>query len=273
MNNLSITPTGVGPIRVGHVGSVMDVIAGNLPKNLDGKVFDAHNYDYGFLLASPKDKYSLGESVIVNNTCYATSTDKNTPNYNKTIHGPKFVTGGIFLIPHKAQPSYRVIFDNKSKPIPLINFYQTIYKSINRPLTFVGLIEFADFHATAIGKPPITGVNIFSNSKEYYPNPPVISKTTHAFIIGVLTDYSRATYGGLNKQLEAVVYRTVHPGDTAVQLTNHAHVITLKQSVTKISDVTPPMADQVLHMLVDGTTVTKASLDVFTIDGVDDYLK
>lgn len=271
MDNLSISLIGGVAIQASCIGSIIDVIAGKMPSSLDGKVFNAPDYRYGFLLASPHDKYSLGETVIVNNNCYTTSTDKNKPGYNKTIYGPKFVTSGVFLIPHEAKPTYRVTLDARSKPMPILDLYNAIYESVDCPMTFVGLIEFADFHAIAIGKSPIDGVNIFSNHQEYYSNPPVVAKNVYACIIGVLTDYRQTKYDSLNQQLKVVVYSAIHPGDSdgvGAQLTNHAHVLTLKHAVADISAITPEIADQVLHMFIDGTTVAQAHLDIYTVGSI-----
>ena len=188
MDNLLITSTDAGSSQLGHIGSVLDVIAGKMPESLDGKIFEAKNYLCGFELASPRSKYSLGESIIVNNTCYATSTEKNSPDYNKTIYGPTFITSGMFLIPRQAKPTHKVSLNTATNSTSLLDFYNEIYKQINQPLAFFGLVEFSDFHAMAIGKPPIDGMNIFTNNKEYYPNPAIITKNTQAFIIGALTD-------------------------------------------------------------------------------------
>ena len=275
MDNLLVTSTGTGPSQLGYIGSVMDVIAGKISPALDGKIFDAQNYLYGFELASPHNKYSLGEAIIVNGSCYATSTDKKSPDYGRTIYGPKFTTSGMLLIPHQAKPSYKINLDSKTKPLPLLDFYKQIYDKINRPLAFIGLVTFSNLHATAIGKPPIDGMNIFANKELYYPLPAIVSSNTPAFIFGVLTDYRQNQYEDINKQLEVAVYRTTHPGDTtnSSSLTNHAHVLTLKQSITEISAITPQLADKTLHVFTDNTTITSAQLDVFTINSLDNYQK
>jgi hypothetical protein len=273
MNNLLITSTGAGSCYLGHIGSVLDVIAGKMPESLDGKIFEAKNYLCGFLLASPQSKYSLGESIIVNNNCYTTSTDKSSSNYNSVIYGPKFLTSGMFLIPSQAKPSHRVSLNTATNPVPLLDFYNEIYKQVNQPLAFFGLIELPSFHAIAIGKPPIDGMNIFTNNKEYYPLPAVVEKNTHAFIIGALSNDRQSQYENINKQLEIVLYRTTHPGDTSgsPSLTNHAHALTLKQTIINVAAINSQLTRQILHMFPAGTTVANANLDIFTIKGLDNY--
>ena len=62
-DGLFITPTGAKASRLGYIGSVIDVIAGKIPKNLDGKMFAADNYRFGFEVASPQNKYSIGDTT------------------------------------------------------------------------------------------------------------------------------------------------------------------------------------------------------------------
>jgi len=277
----SLSPTGFGATRLGYIGSVMDVIAGKMSPELDGKVFNARDYLCGFLLASPRDKFSLGEAVIVNGNCYTTATDKTAPDYNKTIHGSKFVTSSVFLIPPDAQPSYKLKLnsDSPALAVPIMDLYQKIYNVVKQPLAFFGMMEIANLSAIAIGKTPIDGLNIFEHQKEYYPNPAITTKNVSVFTIGVLTDYTQNEFADINRQLEVVLYRTTHPGNTYTAannanttITNHAHLLTLKHSLTNISAIVPEAVEQVLHLFPDGTIIANASLDIFTIDGLDNYL-
>ncbi len=266
MAHLSITSTGADPIQAVCIGSVMNVIAGHLPPNLKDKRFQVTPYQYGFLLGSPKGVESLGETVVVNKTCYTTSTDTSAPDYYTTIHGPEFVTSGMFLIPAHAKPSHIVKLSKDLGPMRASDMYNELYQSINHPLAFAGLVEISKLHGTAIARAPIASLNIFDHDKEYYSYPPVVSKNVHAFIMGALTDYDQDRYKALNSQLETILYRTQHPGDAKTQhICNHAHVITLKRAVKSIADITPQVVDRVLHLLFDKTIFSKAHLEVFAI--------
>jgi hypothetical protein len=272
MRQISIVPTGAGPSQAECIGSVKDVIAGHMPQHLDGKTFESRRCRYGFLLGSPRDKYSLGETVIVNNTCYTTSTDTTASIYNKTISGPLFVTSGIFLIPHQALPSHTIDIGPQQGLIQLNDFYNKVYRFIGKPFAFVGQIEFEELHGVAIGKSPIDGLNIFENEKIYYPFSPIQSKNVSAFIIGALAAYSQEKHTTLDGQLEAVLYRTPHPGDTNVQhITSHAHALTLHHRVSKTTDITPQIADRVLHVLPDRTVIAAAHVEIFVLQAIESH--
>jgi hypothetical protein len=272
-DGLFITPTGAKASRLGYIGSVIDVIAGKIPKNLDGKMFAADNYRFGFEVASPQNKYSIGESVIVNNYCYATSTNKNSSDYNTTISGPNFTTNGVFLVPHQAQPSHQVSLKAKKQPIPLLNLYEQLYNKISRPFAFAGIVTFANLHAKAIGKPPIDNLNVFANKSLYYPFPEMTLQNTPAFIFGVITNCHQTEYEEINKQLEVAIYQIPHPKNMphVSTLTTHVHTLTLKQPVTKITAITPQLADKTLHVIPDNTTIISAKLNIFTVQGLDNY--
>lgn len=267
--DFAIETTGRGAARLGYIGSVIDVIAAMLPDNLSSRKFKAADYAYGFELATPRDRYSLGEALIVNGICYATSTDKGSPDYNHTIFGPEFITGGMFLIPEGLEPSHRVRYEAGSSPLSLADFYAEMFKSLKQPSAFVGVIEFAHFHATAIGKPPIDGKNIFEHKTDYFPHPEITGNNVSAIIIGAFTDYGEAKLSEINRQLEVVLYK--NPFDAGSILSNHAHVLTLKQPVGRIEDCRPENADRTLHLFADGTSIRSIHAEIYTISGTDDY--
>jgi hypothetical protein len=266
----AIEELNAGAARLGHIGSVTDVIAARLPEALSGRKFKAPDYKYGFELASPRDTASLGEALIVNGLCYATSTDLSSPDYGRTISGPEFATGGMFLIPQDAKPSHRVSFNAGDTPLPLIDFYRELFGRFRQPMAFVGAAEFSDLHGTAIGKPPIDGRAIFEHREYYFPWPEPRARNVPAFIIGAFTDYREASLEAINAQLEVVLYR--NPFDAASVLTHHAHVLTLKSAVGRIDEITPGMADQTLHLFVDGTLIRSINADIFTIGSIDSLL-
>lgn len=266
---LAIETTGLGAVTLGYIGSVADVLAAKLPDTLSNRIFCAEEYAYGFELASPRDKYSLGEAVIVNGICYATSSDKTSPDYNNTIFGREFVTGGMFIIPHDVEPSHKVTFKANGSSLPISDFYSGLYDAVKQPAAFVSIMEFASFHGTAIGKPPIDGKAIFDHKKEYFPNPETITQNVTAFVIGVLTDYEEPGLSEIKRQLEVVLYK--NPFDSGSALSNHAHVLTLKQPVNEIEEIRPDLAEKTLHLFTDGTALRSLHANVFTIGRLIDY--
>jgi len=269
VNNIILTSTNHGPCQLGHIGTVVDVIAGRLPTELAQRKFKANDYAYGFELATPQDAASLGEAIMVNGMCYSTSTDKDSNTYAKLLTGPEFITSGMFLIPHTAKPSHHAKFIATAGSLNLLDFYSYIYQKIQRPLVFVAVIQFSNLHATAIGKAPIHGVNIFDNSKEYYCNPEINQTQVNAFVMGAMTDYKTKQYAEVNKALEAVLYR--NPFDENTGLTHHAHILTLKQPVDDIAAITPALADRALHLFVEGSTVQTLSAAIYTVNSLKNY--
>lgn len=270
MEGLVIQPTGIKSCQVGHIGKVADVLKGEIPPDLSTTTFSTTQYRCGFVVGSPKNKDSIGEAIIVNGNCYTTSTEKNSADYNKIIYGPKFITNCVFLIPKTTLPSHKLTFTASSKGVSLLDLYKEVYQKINHPLAFAGIIEFADFHAVGIGKSPIDGTGIFEHKNEYYPFPEIRQQHAVAFVVGVITDYQQTTYHDVNQQLEKVLYN--NPFETSSNLTHHAHALTLSKLVAE-NEITPQITMQALHLLADKTVITKANLDIFTINGLDDFQK
>ncbi|MDQ7825160.1 MAG: hypothetical protein RDV48_20325 [Candidatus Eremiobacteraeota bacterium] len=265
----AVESLGSGAARLGHIGSVADVIAARIPEALLSRKFRAADYHYGFELASPRDIYSLGEALMVNGICYANSTDSSSPDYNRTISGPEFVTGGMFLVPHAVEPSHRVNYQAGDSPLALMDFFDALYGRLRHPAVFVGVAEFAEVHGTVIGKPPIDGKAIFEHKEDYYPFPEIRSNEVPAFIIGAFTDYREARFGEINAQLEVVLYKNPFDADTA--LSSHTHALTLKRRVEKIEETGPEKADRVLHLFTGGTAIRSVRADIYTVSGLDDY--
>lgn len=238
------------------IGSVVDTIKGVVDPKLREKWFTAKDYLYGFEAASPKGLSSIGESVLVNGTCYATSSDQ-------VIYGEKFVTGGIFLLPKGAKPSCHLTMDN---PIDLEGLIDAIYDKVKRPVAFVGLLQSETLNTIAIAKPPIDGLNIFENKQYYFPNPPKLLHKVPCFVIGVITSYSDPKWKDLNKQLEVVLYK--NPFDKESTLTSHTHCLVLKPGVTQIKEIIPSTVEKCLHLFIDKTTIKSGRLDLFALDQV-----
>ncbi len=261
---VSIQATGQGPGILGHIGSVEDVIAANLSPEITARRYRAADFAMGFELATPKTLSSMGEAVLVNGFCFANSTDQMSEEYDKTISGKEFISGGMFLIPKSAKPTHRAQVNEK---ISLIHFYQELYRELAHPLAFAGLFHFSEFHGAAIGKPPINGRNIFTHRQEYYPNPDLYEKNRWGFVIGALTNF--VGYPEINEQLKAVLYR--NPMDAQSSLVHHAHVLLLKKKVERLEEVLPLVVDRTLHLFCEGTAIVSGKAEIFLVGGLNDY--
>ena len=266
---LKINATGNAPARLGHLGSIKDVLAARLPDSLTQIRFAATDYLYGFELASPAGPSSLGEALLINGICYATSTDTTSSDYNRTIHGPDFVTGGMFLFPRDAAPSHTVSFTASDSLLSLSDFYWEIYETTKQPTAFVGILDCACFHGTAIGKPPIDGKPIFEHKKEYFPHPEIQATDVTALVMGVFTDIEDSALYKVNGQLEAVLYK--NPFDSDSLLSIHSHALALKHPVKRFEDIRPDLVDRALHLLISGTAIRSLNAHIFTIGEFVDY--
>ncbi|MBF0408085.1 MAG: hypothetical protein HQM10_12060 [Candidatus Riflebacteria bacterium] len=268
-SNLKIEQTGNSAVSLGYIGSIKDVLAAQLPDALLSRTFLAEDYLYGFELASPRDKLSLGEALIVNDTCYTTSSDKTSSDFNRTIFGHEFLTGGMFIIPRGIKPTHKCTFQTDGTPIALMDFHKELYAAVKKPLAFAGIGELAELHGTAIGKPPLDGKAIFDHKDEYFPVPEIRINNVKVFIIGVLTDFGEKNLSSINRQLEVVLYK--NPFDSVPGIDNHTHVITLKQSVKRVEDIRPDTVDRTLHLFADGTAVRFLQADIFAMSHLVDY--
>lgn len=263
-----IHATGRGPVQLGHLGSVQDVLVGILPENLSHETFQAADYLYGFELASPRDCHSLGEAVLVNGLCYATSTDAKSSDYHRTIHGPRFVTGGMLLFPHGIEPGFVATFQAQNSHLSMSDFYREVYKVTRQPTAIVGLFDYAHLHGNAIGMPPIDGRAIFDHRTEFFPHAEVQETNVPALVMSVITDFSDPRSRELNARLEVVLYN--NPLDSESSLSSHAHALTLKSPMVHISGIRPDQANLVLHLLVSGTCIRSLSASIFTLSDVVD---
>lgn len=271
MDGLKIISTGASPARLAYIGTVVDVINAHLPKNLENKRFSVASFAAAFELGTPKDKHSLGECIALNGQCYTTSTDQKGLDYYKTIHGPSFMTSGIFILPNGVKPTHQIQQNSLKKALPILKLYEQIYANVKQACAFVGTVIFDDFHSTAICKAPIDGKNIFENKAEYYAEPEIREKNMNAFIMGVVADFADSDQTLLNKELEVVLYH--NPFDTNQALTHHAHVLTLKKPVEKWQTISPKDAGRSLHLFADGSNIKNINIDIFAISGLDDFEK
>jgi len=260
-----INKTGHGPSELGHIGSVVDIIRADIPKEITSKRYNASDFKMAFEMATPKSVPSLGESVIVNGYCYATSADAASSDYGRTISGKEFTAGGIFIVPLDALPSHEVETHEKRA---MIDFYNELYGEISFPLAFGGIFHFSNFHGVAIGKAPIDGKDIFLHKSSYYPFPEVRVKNVYGFVMGAMTNFQG--HEKVNRELETVLYK--NPMDASSLLVHHAHVLLLKKKVERVEEIVPSIVDQTLHLFIEGSEILSGKIEVYTVAEVKNYL-
>lgn len=253
--------------KVGHIGSVKDVIAGHVAPSLAKKYYQAADYQYGFELASPKGLNSLGEAVLVNGHCFTRSTDKHSKHYLQTISGPTFLTSGLFVIPKGGQETYH-LYKVFAIPLSLAVLYDKLYAIIEQPFVMAGFVEFTQLHCTAIAKPPIYDEPIFNYRQQYYPHLPQILRHQPTFIVGAVADFVHSKEKFLLQQMEVVLYH--NPFETMQGLTTHTHGLTLKHRLEKTNEITPEQVKEVWHVLADTSLVSSVRAEIYVIGEVTD---
>lgn len=240
-------------------GSVQDVIAGRCAEDLTW--LDAGDYRYGFEVASPQGRESIGETVVVNGFCYSASTEAD--HLGQTLSGQRFVSNGIFLVPKDAQPSHRFSGDQS---ITMDDLVKKILEQAQAPCVYVAKVVFETLSATYVTKAPIHNENIFENKSTYYAKAPQQYHKVSAWIMGVVTDYNNPQLENANKPLEVVLYR--NPFDSNGALSNHTHGVILSQDVC-VTDIQPAFVDQVVHIFNQDTIIASIREgEIYTIADV-----
>ncbi len=260
---VKIISTGGHPTDALAIGSVVDTIAGRIDPKLSMRRFLAADYSFGFEAASPKNLVSIGEAVLVNGICYATSTEEESAEYREVIWGNEFVTGGMFLLPKHALPTHQLILTERMQ---LEHLYQEIYRNVQRPVAFVGMWESETLYTATIAKPPIHGLPVFENRDYYFPTPHQTLYGQHCFVMGLITSHNEGQWNDLNKQLEVALYK--NPYDGEFSLSSHTHCLILK-SEQSIENITPEVVERCLHVFTDKTIMKKGHLNLYTLAGVN----
>lgn len=246
-----------------RLGKIQDVINGNVDQKLASKIYNASDFAYGFELGTPKDINSLGEAVLVNEYCYATSSDEESIENGKLICGNSFRAGGMFFIPHGATPTHQAIIEKEGGPVDCNHFYETMDAKIGEPFAFAGIVHFDSIHGFAISKPPIYGEKIFENRSKYLRNPEIFDNDLYAFIVGIVANFNKLKDHTLQRELQTVLYR--NPLDKEAPLLYHTHALTLKYQVASINEIKPNAAEKCLHLLSDGSSIASGTIDIYSI--------
>jgi hypothetical protein len=253
-----------------HIGSVADVIEGSVDFRLKDRRFSAQKFQYGFEVGSSLNFDAMGEALLVGGKLFSTCTDEKHERYGQLVSGDDFVTNGLFAIPLETQPSFRLKLGSK-QGIPLEQVYRQIYQKIAKPFAFCGWISFTSFHATFIEQPPTKGKNIFNNKGFYYSRPPMLRGKEYGFAMGVVADFNDTAMKEVNASLRTVLYH--NPFEKNMQLSSHAHIVTLDPSCESENAISGGHARECLHLFCEQSAVNRADLKIFIIERVEDYLK
>lgn len=263
---INLSPTKIKNTQLGVVGSVEDVIAGQVRPDLKTRVLHAKEYQFGFELASPHALESMGESVIVNGNCYTTSTDKND-HYLKTISGESFYTSGIFLVPKSAESSYHFQPEKYSEGIAYQNFCEQIHAKAGGPCLAVALVHFKSLEATHIQKAPIYGENIFDHKESYYGDLKLSFDDCYFFLVVAMANYANDPQS-ITDQLKVVLYH--NPFDTSSSLNIHTHGLVLNRKLINPSDLTPIDVTHTVHLYTEKSVIDEIIWgEVFIISGIE----
>lgn len=266
-----IQSTGSPPCKGKFVGHIQNVIEADIPKELFENWILARDIEFGFELASPKGKESLGESVIVNSLCYTTSTDQSSQDFYQVISAPEFITGGMFCLPKASKPTHTWFEEKLTSPLSFQEFYEKSYATIAKPFAFVGFFTFSHFHGIAISQPPINQKNIFEHKKEYFNQPEVKLKHQYGFVMGVVANFNQIQDKELKEGLSSVLYQ--NPFDQEVSLDHHAHCLLFDKRIDHYQEIKPKHVNKCLHLFVDGTTIESMEVEFFAIDRMKNFFK
>jgi hypothetical protein len=257
-------------IKAFHIGSVRDVIEGSVDMRLKIRRFSAQKFQYGFEVGSSLNFDAMGEAILVSGKLFSTCTDPMHERYGQLVSGDEFVTNGLFAIPHKTPPSFRLQLGSK-KGLPLEQVYQQVYQKVAKPFAFCGWMTFASFHATFIEQSPTKGKNIFKNKNFYYSNPPLFRGKEYGFTKGVVADFNDTLMRDVNASLKTVLYH--NPFEKSTQLSSHAHILTLNSFCKTELAISSGHARECLHLFCEQSVITHANLKIFIIESVEDYLE
>jgi hypothetical protein len=239
--------TPAAPLR--YLGSVQDVIKGVV--NEDGRSWHAAECAWiGFGAGSPRGLDSLGEYLFLHGTAYAKSTDADSPDFFRVIHGPRFVSTCSLYIPHDATALRRVRFSaaTDDEVVTLGRVYEMLMEaSGGQAYAFAGLVDFATVEALAVSRPPIHGEDLFANRERYYTEGPTSLNDLPGVIMGAAADFAREGNPERRELLGRILYD--NPYDQGGGLSVHSHALLLHAPVEYTTTITPTDVRDVNHLL------------------------
>lgn len=267
MSSLTITATGNPSSILQSIGSAQNIINGYFPHSMEGTFYQTQDFDCGFGMASPIDKNSLGESILVNGRCFTQSTDQNSDLYKKLIYGHEFLSSSYFMIPKNRYPSH--VASLSQGQYKLVDLYQEVYEKIHQPIAFTGLITFKQLEGISIGTPPIHNQNIVKAPGQYYPFPAVVGQDAYGFITGMISNSQDYNFNQIHEKIQDAIYTKDQSKESLYSF--HSHVLVLKEPCKKKEEITPSIVSHCLHVLDHKTIVSAVDLEIYIIQDLINY--
>jgi len=250
------------------IGDVNDVLQGRVLPGFENEIWPAPKIGFG--AATLGALSAEGEAFFANGYAFVRQTDNTTANYYQTISGESFRTPFSIVVPDHLRPdgigSY---FSNAANAITFAQLYNEIYAAVEgSPFCFWGFADFTYVNAIAVSKAPVWGEPLFGATKaSYYSQPNFNLTNVHALAFGCAANYSSFNDAALANQLGKALYLNPLDPTAATALQNHAHIITVDDSVNDLDDVHPSKVTGVYHLLTDAK-INFIQAKVFKIDNV-----
>ncbi len=267
MSGLRITTTGNPSSVLGYIGGRQNILDGCFSHKMETTFYQAKEFKYGCSLASPIDKNSIGESILVNERCFAECTDKDSELYQKLIYGSEFVTSSYFLIPNNQYPSH--VATLPSDQYQVADVYQALYDKFARPIAFTGWVKFIELNSVSIGEPPIHNRNIKEHKDVYYPLPPTLEPEICGFVVGVISKQQEGRFHQIHEQIANTLYRKQESTDGLYLF--HTHVLLLPQHCTQKEDITPSKVSRCVELVNEKTIISGLDIEIYTIEDLTSY--
>ncbi|NDD58899.1 MAG: hypothetical protein EBZ47_06585 [Chlamydiae bacterium] len=252
---------------LGAIGNIQNILCGNFPDHLCLNYFQSKEYACGFGYGSPKDLDSIGESILVNGTCYTQSTDPDSELYNKLIHGQEFLTSNYFLVSQGSAPTFSAKGSDVQLEIEAL--FKMLVNAIKTPIAISGLVTFETLRGSCMGKAPIHKKLIFENKSEYFPFSEIHKNKTCAFIMGVVSDPSESSWEIINKKLQTVTCKS--PLEDTPSLLQHIHVLILDGPCKSEESISSSITAQCIHLALKGSVILNLNLNIFPIKDIKDF--
>ena len=256
----------IGTVSI--IGDVNDVLNGRVTSLTERINWPAQDI-VGFGAGSIGPMSGMGETMMVNGYAFVRQTDNSTKNYFQTIYGPSYRSPFAMFVPRGLKADGVASFSPR-RPGDTISFtelYTEMYQSTNgSPFCFYGLTQFGQMEAIAISKAPIYSEPLFGDlANGYYTQPAFRIPDAYGFTFGCAANFSTIADPNLRRKLNRALYVNPLDAGSGSALQVHSHVLTGKDCVNNINQITPNTALDVYH-LVSNSSIRFINARVFKID-------
>ena len=241
-----------------YVGETENIRNGLIDPRLKDQPLEAKDYLFGMEFASPHGLNSAGDSVIIADNCFATSTESDPRKHLSLIYGPKIYTPKFIALKKDAEPNGSI---RLKKKMPLIDFYSEILEKVNFPhIALVGLMKLEDAHVNSLHHPPIHGKSFSNEKKHYYPFPSKVINNVFGLYAGFLTSNTTTKLKGRFKKFISEY------SNNSLEANSRARLMTLSSKHYDYNIIDPLAATQVWRLLQEHSVISEFKGDYFLID-------